>query len=373
MGRARLVWSLLKDKVERLGLPKTHHVSRPADKVKLSEVVSKIFDFFDAVPPFYDKETPEALQIGGAWRAILLEKRRTQLAAIENKDTELYLTLLQHFYKSELIYGLWNYGRAPTPRLAPNFIREVRTFQVETGRAPRDLLAAGSISSAWGLKVLPETDSAVTYAAPAHGRQASHILNALAFLDTTSSGRQFTILDIGSGFGGMAIFLASWSTRPLRIVLLDIPLNLVNAYAFLKIAAPHLKVTLVSSVDDLLVETEDDVTAAGQHPSLLLVPTIYSETVAKFFPPDLIHNAQSFGEMDLETVDYYLRTFVRPDTRVIIETNASNFGATSLFGHAELGNEEIGAVLNDLGFGLIARHSRDSWARYAVSTFLRLS
>jgi hypothetical protein len=76
--------------------------------------------------------------------------------------------------------------------------------------------------------------------------------------------------------------------------------------------------------------------------------------------------------MDLETVDYYLRTLARPATRVIIESNTSNFGATDLFGHAEVGNEEIEAVLNDLGFGLIARHSRDSWARYAVSTFLRL-
>lgn len=216
-------------------------------------------------------------------------------------------------------------------------------------------------------KVDEQSDAVVTNVAPSHGRQASHILNALAFLEGTSKSKPLNVLDIGSGFGGTALFLAEWSAWPLRIVLLDIPLNLANAYAYLRIAAPDLRVKLISDVEDLEAEALADET------SLLLVPTIYSEAVAEIFPPDLVHNAQSFGEMDLDTIDYYLRTLVRSSTRVIIESNASTFGATSLFGHFEIGNEEISVILRELGFDLIARHARDSWARYAVSTFLRLS
>lgn len=367
----RSAGSRLKSAAERLGTPKTHHVHLKADKEHLAAVAQEALAFFEAVPPFYDDDVPQVLRIGGAWRAILTETRGTQIEAVQTGDAALYGSLLQNFYKSELVSGLWNYGNNPTRRLSPNFIREIQTFQVETGRKPDELLAAGAIPSAWGLRLDSEEDSVVTYVAPSHGRQASHILNALEFMHAAGKTEAPTVLDIGSGFGGMALFLARWSARPLRIVLLDVPLNLATAYAFLRTAAPELRVKLFSDIQSLEFEAQNAKTTRETGPVILLVPTLFSEAAATWFPADLLHNAQSFGEMDAESVHFYLTTLVRPQTTVVIESNASEFGATTLWGHRELGNDGIASILRDEGFSLLARHSRDSWARYAVSTFLR--
>ena len=76
---------------------------------KLDEkIIDRVFDFFDSIGPFYENiDLPEALEIGGAWRIDLIERRKRQLQLIKDKDIKSYYDFSRRMFYNELIKGMW--------------------------------------------------------------------------------------------------------------------------------------------------------------------------------------------------------------------------------------------------------------------------
>ena len=61
----------------------------------------------------------------------------------------------------------------------------------------------------------------------------------------------------------------------------------------------------------------------------IFIPTIFAEELSSINPKiKLIYNHGSFSEMDYETVEFYLKTFLTNDVKYLFEIN-SNESATN--------------------------------------------
>lgn len=335
----------------------------------LHEIVDEIFSFYLENPPFYDDSAPLPLQISGTWRSLLTQKRPEQLRAIAEFDRAAYERLLNGLFQSELMSGLWNYGSRRERGLAPDFMREIRTLKVETGFALADLCVGEPYPSMWGYPVDGRPPHVISHVGPSHCRQATHVRRALDADFISPKKTRPVVLDLGSGFGGMENYLLNSKDVGVDVVLLDIPLNLTTAYAYLRVTNPSKEVVLVKNREELERLAQEPPGPGEQR--AILVPTILAREVARIFPPDLLHNAQSLSEMSRETIRFYLETLVTPGTQLVIESNVSDSVVTLNSGTVEVGSGEIAEMLEELGLTLLVRNIRDSGARYVVSTHVR--
>ena len=334
------------------------------------EIVNTIAEFYERVPPFYTDDTPKPLRIAGAWRGDLHERRKSQLSAIASGDWNRYKDLLNNLFRSELVSGMWNYGYfASNDVLIPQgMLKDVTYFELETGRDANDLVRTQKFSSDWGLQITG--GGIVKYVDPYHGRQAHRILLAhdyLKAIGNCGSGdvSPDVIVDLGSGFGGTASYLLNWARAPIHLLLVDIPLNLTTAYAYLAAGFPDLSVQLISSLEQLhRYDIQKD------RSSVVLVPTIFLEEAVKYIQPCVLHNSASFSEMDLATVQYYLDVFTKGGTRIVIETNSGLKGSQNQGGHVEVTTFDIERLLPK-DYWLLSRAKVED-VRYVTSTYLRI-
>lgn len=339
------------------------------DTLLLADLVDEILSFYQSHPPFYDEATPDSLRISGTWKSILTERRVRQLKAIAESDAEAYGALLRNLFTSELMSGLWNYSSRADRGLSPDFIREIHSLQVETGLDLGELCVGKPYPSAWGLGVSGHSPHVISHVAPSHARQAMHIIRALESNVPRAEETKAVVLDLGSGFGGMAHYLLNLTEINFDMILLDIPLNLTTAYAYLRVANPSTRVVLVKTLEEIQMLSEE--TPRPLEKRIILIPSILAPDIALYFPPSLLHNAQSLSEMSRVTIEMYLRSLVTQATRFVIESNVSDRFVTSNAGHVEVGSGEIGDILANLGMSLVSRNIRDTGARYVVSTYVR--
>lgn len=162
-----------------------------------------------------------------------------------------------------------------------------------------------------------------------HGLQADSVLRLLHFFQRIHGQRVPTIVDLGSGFGGTAYYVSRWMLGPALLVLVDIPLNLTTAYAYL---------SSVTSAETVLVHDEGGAREALGRPvtetRFVFLPATLVE-VLRSRPIDVLLNAGSLAEMDLATVELYLATLVGETTRVFVEWN-SHAEVEANRGHVEL-------------------------------------
>jgi len=303
----------------------------PLSEIKSSnsideKIIIEIFNFFEKIPPFYDSETPKQLQIGGAWKSLLQEQRINQLNAITEKDIDAYKSLLESQFDNELMYGLWNHGPRPESGwLHPEFLIELDAFERVSDRAKEELVVNDKISN-WGLET---SKGIVRYTDPQHGIQANWILK---LLELKQSKNATTILDIGSGFGGMAEKLASWSTKPLQIICVDIPLNLVIAYAHLARVFGKENTTLIQ--DKNLIKST--LSAPINSTRFILVPSIYVDEIGKVNTHTILHNGKSFSEMEADQVAYYIEHLLTSEVDSFVETNSNRMESVNYGHHQEV-------------------------------------
>jgi hypothetical protein len=287
-----------------------------------SEILNEIFAFFDNIHPFYEgMPIKEPLLIGDLWKTALKLERRNQLDFINKRDISRYKELLENMFFNELIRGLWNfhYFNANLLKNRPhiNFLALCKLFQKVTS-LPLKTISAGKEFKTWGAK----TDKGIIqYTAPEHALQAFNIINLLSNSSTKQDG-VFTVLDLGSGYGGMAEMLLNPAIKgdmKLSLFLIDIPLNLTTAYAYLSHKFGTDNVTLVKKQSELLAIKPQD----GK---LWLIPTIFIEAFNTKI--DLVNNAQSLSEMDAINVKFYLNTLLDGQVSFFIETNVNDLSKT---------------------------------------------
>lgn len=320
-------------------------------------IVQRILDFFAQIDPFYEnKNPPQPLQIAGAWRNLLQETRQSQLQAIARKDHEKYRGLLENMFFNELHTGLRNFGIARAGEaLNYDFLIECDAFECLSDRPRSDM----AIKQFYAMAGLQTERGIVRYTDPQHGGQACHILRLLDF--SAESGKPATVLDIGSGFGGLAEKLIGWAERDMRVYLIDIPLNITTAYAYLAASFGEDSAVLVS--DPLALKNID------KDVKFVCVPTLFAEDLAHAVSFDVVHNAKSFSEMDQPTAQYYIDTFVGKDVEWFVHTNSNRKGSQNYGAHTEV-------IAHDLSVPsthkLLSRFPDSRPGRYVFSIYKKI-
>ena len=172
-----------------------------------NKIIDEIFDFYQNIPVFYDAKTQKHLQIAGAWKKILKDTRINQIKFIEHKDKRRYTRLLNRLFYNELSQGLWNYEyyfpSIEKKYIVRQFIEEALIYEKITSRNA-SFLASDKSWSHWGAKT---EAGIIKYPSINHGIQAFNLQNLIDTFDIKDREKPVTILDLGSGWGGMSEYL----------------------------------------------------------------------------------------------------------------------------------------------------------------------
>lgn len=298
-----------------------------------AEVVASIIDFYKKVPPFYDQDTIQPLKIGGAWRDNFQKFRPKQLEAIRNQDAHGYEMLLSNFFRNELVSQMWDVGyfqNSIGKKMPSDFYTWLDAFQFITRRSA-DSLVAKSVGNPWGYKT---PFGVIKVIDPAQGIKADSITNLIRLSHDKGgknadevNARKPTMLDLGSGFGGDVEKVARFYGGAITCILVDVPLNLTTAYAYL------------SSIFGLdacfLCSDESDVSFALSHQidkKFIFVPSLYV-SMLRNVEIDVLHNHGSLSEMDRDTIDFYIKALI-PNAKFFHEINSAK--AANLGEHLEI-------------------------------------
>lgn len=330
-------------------------VEQAGDPIDAS-LVDSVFSFLERIPPFYDDAVPEPLRIDGLWRSFLQKERPSQIECLGSGDRERYRELLTDLFFNELSRGLQNYGIARAGEPVSFELRvDCDAFERLSDRSWEELATNARYRLAgWRGErgIVRNTD-------PQHGIQATHLLNLARAFGVPSE--RLTILDLGSGYGGLAEKIYTFSDTPPLQILVDIPLNLTTAYVYLAHTFGPERVELIADASEL--ERIDRSRVA-----FVLVPSCFSDALATSVRWDLVHNAKSLSEMELRTADYYVSRFVDEDCLAFIETNSNRPGTTSFEGTSETLSRQISVPDTHV---LLSRFPDSRVGRYATSVYLR--
>lgn len=336
-------------------------ISDPQNYVKVREIiVEDIFNFFDKVHPFYGNNVREELMIGGAWKEDLLERRPNQLKAIKEKDKDMYSKLLENMFRNEMISGMFSISYYDENLIGNSFPEEFEynlfLFKYITNM-DTDKLYDGDFGNKWGLL---KNNKVITLADPYKGINTYNIAN---LLNTINNSENICYMDLGSGYGSDALRVSKLSNKPTRIILFDIPLNLTTAFAYISMNTDK-KCFLISSISDLDILKDSNYSESH----FIFIPTIFAEELSSINPKiKLIYNHGSFSEMDYETVEFYLKTFLTNDVKYLFEIN-SNESATNAGGHIEVKSSLFPLPS---AYKLLKRSSTSLGHRYLESLYIR--
>ena len=324
---------------------------------KLDEkIIDRVFDFFDSIGPFYENiDLPEALEIGGAWRIDLIERRKRQLQLIKDKDIKSYYDFSRRMFYNELIKGMWSFSYDYEAKfIHRDFISDLNNTKKITACSDKKLFSQKD----WDIWGYGTGKGIISYATPKHYVQAYNINNLVSGLKHGTENK--LILDLGSGFGGMANILADMCKQQLKIVLVDIPLNLTTAFTFLSHIYGLQNVFLIKEEKEL----KSILSNSYANTSFFLLPTSLIPEYSHHFSSDIVHNAHSFSEMDKISVDFYLKHLIKEKVSFFLETNSNVSGSVNTGNHIEVLSRDI--LLPEY-FKLLSRYSESSYTRYVTS------
>jgi len=280
-------------------------------------IVNEIFDFFNVIEPFYSEDIRPELKIAGAWRKDFETRRTNQLNFIRTQDKEGYSNLIKSMMRNELIAGQWGIGYYDKKILnttAPNeFLDNLKQYSNLTNHN-LDVLDDGPFGGKWGVKV---GNQLVTFRDPYKGVNAFNAAKILNFICEGEGGA--TYLDLGSGFGSDAIKVEKFSELPVRIILMDLPLNLTTAFAYVSMNAGK-KCVLISNADQL----QEHLISNFSESEFIFIPTSLVEDFSKLgIKVDLMYNHGSFSEMDFDTISYYIKCLLNGTVKALFEVNSN--------------------------------------------------
>ncbi len=230
-----------------------------------------------------------------------------------------------------LIAGLWNYLQ--DDKMNPSALAACTQEFVNTRRIWPEISQIRVLSpvSWWGVK--PEPDVApIRFTDTWHWTQERHIANAVALRNLRASGKS-DLLEIGSGFGGLAERLARRDDID-PSVLVDIPLNLVTAFFYLRRSLPNTPVTLYSRPKEVITAQ-----TTGQT-GIYLIPSCFFTGLHDWQNLSVVANFGSFSEMDSETVAFYLARL--PKSYKILVEAISNSTTLNESGHRQVCVDNFG-------------------------------
>ena len=261
-------------------------------------------------------------------------RRKAQLAAIDAKNHQAYALLLSHMFRNELVSGMWGISQFEDAQMSGplpgEFITWVDAFCYLTGRPIEDL-AYNDFGARWGVQT---SEGIVTVKDVTQGANSQNLVNLLETVGSIS--RKPVLVEIGSGYGGEIEKVARWFNKPARYILVDIPLNLTSAYAYIKSGFSDAKISLIS--DRAVLEKELQTTCTGNE--FIFIPTILIESLRNV-EIDILYNHGSFSEMNYATIKYYFDVLLRQgQVGIVFEIN-SNQKALNCSDHTEVPSSEF--------------------------------
>ena len=299
------ILEILGYKISRQTIKSNVYIVKESDNLKSvsPEVVNSIFKFFDKVPPFYSNDIRKELKISGAWEQDLKSRRKKQIKYLLEKDLENYSHLLENMLRNELVFGLWDlhhYSDKIIGKKAPDqVIKNIEIFSFITGLDIK-ILDDGNFGNKWGIKM---DNKIITYPDTFKGIAAYNIANYL----NAKTKKKMIYIDLGSGYGSEVLKVEKLIKSPTRILLIDIPLNLTTAFAYVSMNTEK-KCVLIESEEDLESYLRKDFT----NNEFIFIPSVFVKKLANTLDEiDLMYNCSSFSEMDYDTVKFYIDTLMK--------------------------------------------------------------
>ena len=291
------------------------------------KIINQIFKFHQKIEPFYNNlNLPDSLKIGKAWTSILKESRKDQIKYIKENNTNDYKNKLEKMFFNGFA-GVDNCQQSKEKYLSKSHFNSLYlTFESITENNI-EVLTDNYTWSKWGFKTKKGIVSPSDLNA---GIQANNIFLLAKFFALENNKKNFTIIDLGSGHDSAAekilrILEKNKKEIILNLILIDIPLNLAIAYAYLKKIFPLKKIFLISDKKELKE------ISLNKQEKIILVPTIFCKEVKKFFKIDILNNQASLSEMDYANIKFYLQLFIDKNLSYFIETNVNNKFYTNKF------------------------------------------
>ena len=245
------------------------------------------------------------------------EERKTQSDIYRKaKDVITVAKFHEEMFFNELIKGLWNYGyidryRKPSQISKSGFMTDLKNNNMMYHN--NNSLVAKNRIPAWGHGI---KEGIIKYTDIAHSVQARHVNEMANYYKSSHKNQEISFLEIGSGFGGLAEKLLL-DCKFRKIILFDIPHNLVTAYYYLsQTNVQSGKIELASSISKFTEYFEDSYT------KVILCPTCFYDTVKTLKDNFIVGNFGSFSEMNRATIEYYLKG-IPNETQAIININSN--------------------------------------------------
>jgi hypothetical protein len=297
-------------------------------------LADNILSFTKKIDLFYEKQTiPSPLQIGGAWKNDLIGRRKVQSEIYKgNHSSKAVAEFHENMFFNELISGLWNYGYLhDEPRLNHDSIVSFLSDLESVNRIfpAKSFLISKVPIAVWGHR---SEAGIVKFTDIWHSIQANHIVDVVSYLKIFEKPQTLSYIEIGSGFGGLAEKLANSSIFD-RLVLFDIPHNLITAYYYLGRCIGGDSVRIVSTREEF------EHAYLEKSAYIILCPTCFYDSVCDLDGNFVFGNFGSFSEMDYETVRFYLGGLPKA-TRAIVQIN-SNEKAMNTGDHTEVSCDEF--------------------------------
>ena len=297
-------------------------------------IVDDIFDFYNKVKPFYDENIRPELKIDGAWKTIFELNRKNQLRFIETQDKSSYAGLLTNMLRNEMVSAQWSvayYDKKLLNNKAPiQCAKNLDDFKYLTRNNSNvshniDKLDDGPFGGKWGINVDGFILNFLDSYKGVNAFNSAQIINFMCDEDRA------TYIDLGSGIGSDAIKVEKFTDFPLRSILIDVPMNLTTAYAYVSMNSGK-RCVLISNIDEFIEILEADFDES----EFLFVPTILVEQIGKLgLSIDLLYNHGSFSEMDFDTIKFYLDNFLNGTVKALFDINSNTSDILS-GGHLEV-------------------------------------
>ena len=244
----------------------------------------------------------------GEWEGIIARSFSEFDAAIKNNNTDQIRMLLQDFARTKLSMGLSLVGSLPTNfqekvQLLNSYNLTFDTWKTMTNSSLDQISVPFAAGNPIGIEHGP---AAILVPSFRHNYYAEKISSLLA------DKPEPLILEIGGGYGGVAMQLMKNTKNKCKIISVDLPeLCAVSAYALMQ-ACPEKNVLLYGETD---FSTE-----AINKADVIIIPPFAIEEL-RDNSVSLVFNAHSFTEMGYSTVKNYLYEIDRICSKYLLHEN----------------------------------------------------
>lgn len=213
----------------------------------------------------------------GEWKWIHDNKKQSYMKALQQNDREALATILSNLFRMDASYGLISCDVTENPvALESSLLLDIDAWKEFTEQDDMSYLSMPNVGNPYGASI---DDTLICCDQPRHDYFALKI----------KSLEPETVLEIGGGYGGLALQLSR--RAKVQYINCDLPETLYLAYYFLSRAGKRVE----WAIDEWPQDAE-----------MIFVPANKKEKVPDEI--DLVFNANSLSEMSRETVQDYLQS-----------------------------------------------------------------